>query len=303
LREIAKETGVVTQMGQQGHATEGSRKAVEVLRSGGIGEVREVHVWTDRPAGWWPQGVERPADTPPVPPGLDWDLWLGPAPHRPYHPDYVPFKWRGRYDFGTGSIGDMGVHNLDVAYWGLELGLPTSAALRDSDQRPKDSPPLWSIIDLEFPARAQWPPVKVTFYDGQKLPPKDLFHGEEQPTNGSLIIGSRGTLFTRTWHGGVTPDDMFLLLPHQQYTHYSPPPPSLPRTPEHHAEWIAACKGGPPTQSNFDYASRLTESLLVGLLAVRLGRRIDWEADAMKAKSCPEADPFIKPQLRQGWEL
>ena len=122
MREVAEETGVVTQMGQQGHAFEGSRRAVEVVRSGAIGEVRELHVWTDRPAGWWPQGEERPKDSPPVPKSLDWDTWLGPAPFRPYDPVYVPFKWRGRWDFGTGAIGDMGVHDLDTAFWALELG-------------------------------------------------------------------------------------------------------------------------------------------------------------------------------------
>src|SRR3954470_13959740 len=143
MREVAQETGVVTQMGQQGHAFEGSRRAVEVIRSGAIGEVRELHVWTDRPAGWWPQGEERPTETPPVPEGLDWDVWLGPTAWRPYHPVYVPFKWRGRWDFGSGAIGDMGIHNLDTAFWGLELGLPTSVEVRESAPVAKDGPPLW----------------------------------------------------------------------------------------------------------------------------------------------------------------
>ena len=208
-RSVAAEKGVATQMGTQGHAFEGTRRAVEVMRAGVIGEVQELHVWTDRPAGWWPQGVARPTETPPVPPGLDWDVWLGPAPKRPYNPAYVPFKWRGFWDFGTGAIGDMGIHNLDTAYWGLELGTPTSVEVKDcspalTTRRAKETAPLWSIIELQFPARGDKPPVKMTWYDGGKLPPKELFQGEKliEHDGGSLVIGTKGTLFTRTWHGG-----------------------------------------------------------------------------------------------------
>jgi len=303
MQEVARRTGVVTQMGQQGHAMEGSRRAVEVIRSGAIGEVKELHVWTDRPAGWWPQGVDRPVETPPVPEQLDWDLWLGPAPYRPYHPIYVPFKWRGRWDFGTGAIGDMGVHNLDTAYWALELGVPTSAQVVDSDRQTEDCPPLWSILQLDYPARGKRPPVKLLFYDGKHLPPADLFYGEEIPTNGSLIIGSEGTLFTRTWHGGASKEDMFLLLPKKKFLGYEPPALTLPRTREHHYEWVEACKGGPRTQSDFAYAGTLTEGLLVGALALHTGRRIEWDAKNMRAVNCPEATPYIKPRFRQGWEI
>ena len=153
MAEVAQETGVVTQMGQQGHAMEGSRRAVEVVRSGAIGDVHELHVWTDRPVGWWPQGEERPKDSPPVPKTLDWDAWLGPAPFRPYNPAYVPFKWRGRWDFGTGPIGDMGVHNLDTAFWALDLGVPTSAEVVAASQKTDDSPPMSSTIEIHYPAR------------------------------------------------------------------------------------------------------------------------------------------------------
>ena len=157
MREEAKKAGVVTQMGTQGHAMEGTRRAVEVVRAGAIGEVKELHVWTDRPNGWWPQGEDRPIETPPVPDTLAWDLWLGPAPLRPYHPVYVPFKWRGRWDFGTGAIGDMGVHNLDTAFWCSNSDLPTSAEVVDSDRKTDDCPPLWSIIEMQYPARAKSP--------------------------------------------------------------------------------------------------------------------------------------------------
>jgi predicted dehydrogenase len=303
MAEVARQTGVVTQMGQQGHALEGSRGAVEVVRSGAIGDVTELHVWTDRPAGWWPQGEERPADKPPVPATLDWDLWLGPAPFRPYHPVYVPFKWRGRWDFGTGPIGDMGVHNLDTAFWALELGIPTSAEVKASDRKTNDCPPLSSILEMNYPARDKRPPVKLTFYDGKKLPPQELFHGEPIADNGSLIIGSKGTLYTRTWHGGDSDSNMFLMLPKKKFIGYERPAPTLPRTAEHHIEWINACKGGPRAQSDFAYASTLTEGLLVGFLALRVGKGIEWDAKNMKASGCPEADAFTRPEFRKGWEI
>lgn len=303
MRDVAREQNVITQMGQQGHAFEGTRRAVEKIRAGVIGQVREVHVWTDRPAGWWPQGERRPIETPPVPATLDWDLWVGPAPMRPYHPVYVPFKWRGRWDFGTGSIGDMGVHNLDTAFWALELGVPSAARVIASDQKTEDCPPLWSIIEMEYPARGKQPPVKLRFYDGKKLPPEDLFNGEARSANGSLIIGSKGTLYTRDWHGGQNEGDMHWLLPRKEFAGLTPPAPSLPRTGEHHQEWIAACKGGPATQSNFGYAARLTEGLLIGCLALRTGKEIRWDSDRMKAIGLPEADKYIKPEFRQGWEI
>ena len=303
MAKVARETGVVTQMGQQGHAMEGTRRAVETFRSGAIGEVTELHVWTDRPAGWWPQGEERPKETPPVPSTLDWNLWLGPAPERPYHPIYVPFKWRGRWDFGTGAIGDMAVHCMDTAFWALEPGLPISAEVKASDKKTDDCPPLWSIIEINYPARASRPPVKMTFYDGKKLPPAELFHGEPIADNGSLMVGAKGSLYCRTWHGGENPGDMHLLLPRKQFIDYKPPAPTLPRTPEHHIEWIRACKGGPKSESNFQYAATLTEGLLVGYLAQRLGKRIEWDAQGMKAKSLPDANQYIHPQFRTGWKI
>ena len=220
LSEVAAAKKVATQMGTQGHAFPGTREAVEVIRSGAIGDVAEVHVWTDRPKGWWPQGVTRPADSPAVPAGLDWDIWLGPAPLRPYHPLYVPFKWRGRWDFGTGAIGDMGIHNFDTAFWALELTAPTSVKIIDahpavgSDEM-RESAPLWSLMRLQFPARGDKPPVTLHWYDGGKLPPADLFLGEKVPTGdgGSLIVGSKGSLLTRTWHGGQNKSDWYRLLP------------------------------------------------------------------------------------------
>jgi len=302
---------VVTQMGTQGHAFEGSRRAVEVIRSGVLGDVKTLHVWTDRPAGWWPQGIQRPTDTPAVPSTLNWDVWLGPAPNRPYNPAYVPFKWRGFWDFGTGAIGDMGIHNLDTAYWALELGIPTSAEVKDcspglDDPAMKETAPKWAITEIHFPARGDKPPVKMTWYDGGKIPPKELLQGEPliSKDGGSLAIGTKGTLFTRTWHGGDNPKNMYLMLPRKEFMDYKPPK-TLPRAPDnsHHREWVAACKGGPMSLSNFAYASALTESLLLGNLALRAGGKIEWDAANMKAKNNPGADQYIRPEFRPGWGL
>jgi hypothetical protein len=197
----------------------------------------------------------------------------------------------------------MGVHNLDTAFWALELGLPTSAKVIDSARGTTNSPPVWSLIELQFPAGKRHRPLKLYWYDGKKLPPADLFHGEEISGNGSLVVGSKGTLFTREWHGGESKKDMFMLLPTKEFVGYVPPTPKLPRTPEHHVEWARACKGGPKTESNFAYASVLTEALLVGMLALRTGKPIEWDAKNMRATNCPEAAPFIRPEFRQGWQM
>ncbi len=308
MARVARATGVVTQMGTQGHAFEGTRRAVEVLRAGIIGEVTELHVWTDRPAGWWRQGIGRPTDTPPVPPELDWDVWLGPAPERPYNPAYVPFKWRGFWDFGTGAIGDMGIHNLDTAYWGLELGVPRLVRVKDaspalSDPRTKETGPAWSIIELQFPERAGKRAVNMTWYDGGKLPPTALFQGEPliEKDGGSLIVGTKGTLFTRTWHGGQTANDMFVLLPRKQFADVETPSPTLPRAASHHQEWVDACRGRAQAQSPFPYAARLTEALLIGNVALRAGGSVEWDADHMRAISNAQAEGFIRPVYRAGW--
>jgi predicted dehydrogenase len=310
MAQAATASRVATQMGTQGHAFEGTRRAVEALRAGVIGDVTELHVWTDRPAGWWPQGVLRPSDTSPVPATLDWDVWLGPAPERPYNAAYVPFKWRGFWDFGTGAIGDMGIHNLDTAFWGLELGPPARVAVRECSPgmrapETKETAPLWSIIDLEFPARGSRPAVKMTWYDGGKLPPPELFQGQKLITRdgGSLVIGSKGTLFTRTWHGGENEKDWFVLLPRQKFEGLAPPPQVLPRTRSHHQEWLDACRGQGKTQSPFEYAAVLTESLLLGNVALRTGQPVEWDAGQMRVTNNSAAEPFVKPELRKGWRL
>ncbi|MBI3853508.1 MAG: Gfo/Idh/MocA family oxidoreductase [Verrucomicrobia bacterium] len=295
MRTTAAKYQVATQMGNQGHAMDGTRRAVELVQAGVIGAVREVHVWSDRPI--WPQAIDRPPDTPPVPPGLDWDLWQGPAAERPYHPAYLPFQWRGWWRFGTGALGDMACHNADAAFWALKLNYPISVEAEAPPQHPETAP-AWSIIHYEFPARGGLPPVKLTWYDGGKKPVADLFDGQPIPTNGSLLVGEKGKLFAPDWHA-----DKFVLLPKEKFADLKGPQPTIRRSPGHHQEWILACKGGPPALSNFDYAAVLTETVLLGNLALRVGKKIEWDAVTMKARNCPEADQFIRNEYRKGWKL
>ncbi|HET6327194.1 MAG TPA: Gfo/Idh/MocA family oxidoreductase [Planctomycetaceae bacterium] len=308
MREVAREMKVVTQMGNQGHAFEGARRIVEVFRAGAIGEVREVHCWTDRPNGhWWKQPVAVPTDRPPVPSGLDWNLWLGPAPERPYHRTYCPHDWRAWWDFGSGALGDMACHIVDSAYWALELGAPVSVEATAKGAT-HESAPAWQIIRFQFPERTSkasgktLPPVKLTWYDGGKKPPADLADGNPLPPGGTLWVGSQGTIFTIDDYSII-----FRLLPEQKFQGYQGPKPYLPRNPRSqfapYMEWITACKGGPMTQSNFEYASRLTEAMLVGVLAVRLGKKIEWDAESQQAKNAPEAEPLIHRQYRNGWTV
>jgi predicted dehydrogenase len=309
MARVAKEMNVATQMGTQGHAYEGTRCAVEAIRSGAIGVVKEIHCWTDRPAGMWAQGIKRPAETPPVPAGLDWDVWLGPAAQRPYSPAYVPFKWRGFWDFGTGGIGDMGIHNLDTAFWALDLSAPTSVKFVDCSPRQddpafRDTYPSWSSVEMQLRSGIQKEPIKLVWSDGGKVPPKELFQGEPIPKQdgGSLVVGDKGTLFTLTWHGGQSAKDRFVLLPRKQFADYQLPTPTLPRVKSHHQEWVDACRGKGRTESNFGYASVLTETLLLGSVAIRTGKDFEWDPAKMQA-SIPEAAPLIRPTFREGWSF
>ncbi|MDH7570176.1 MAG: Gfo/Idh/MocA family oxidoreductase, partial [Armatimonadota bacterium] len=219
LREAAAYYKVATQMGNQGHSNSGARRAVEVVRSGAIGAVREVHCWTDRPI--WPQGLERPTETVPVPDTLDWDLWLGPAPVRPYNPCYVPFKWRGWWDFGCGALGDMACHVMDMAFWSLNLENPLSVEAQSSGVN-DETAPKWSIITYEFGPRGDLPPCKLIWYDGGKKPPRELFElPEDAPieSNGTLMIGDKGKLYSPDAYGAS-----FRLWPAKDFEGYQPPP-------------------------------------------------------------------------------
>jgi predicted dehydrogenase len=295
VAEEARRAGVATQMGNQGNSGEGMRSACEWIWAGVIGDITEVHAWSQ--AGVWAsQYTARPTDTPPVPRGLDWDLWLGPVPARPYHPAYAPYNWRGWWAFGTGAIGDMGCHNLDPAVVALKLGAPATIEASSTAVN-GETVPLASLIHYTFPARGELPPVKITWYDCGLYPPRpeELEPGEKLDGNGILFIGSKGKLLMAGWSGSPR------LLPRSRMKEFTPPAKTLPRLASHDRAWIDAAKGGPKATSNFDHGSLLTEIVLLGQLAVRTGEKLHWDDQALKATNCAAADPFIRSEYRPGW--
>ncbi|MGB9620119.1 MAG: Gfo/Idh/MocA family protein, partial [Armatimonadota bacterium] len=295
MRDTARRFKVATQMGNQGTAGSGLREAVEVIRSGAIGQVYEVNVWSNRPI--WPQGIDRPTEKPPVPEGLHWDVWLGPAPERPYHPCYQPFKWRGWIDFGTGALGDMGCHPLNMPFMALDLRNPISVEAEVFEMT-RETYPKRSIITYLFPERNGLRTLRLKWYDGGLKPPADVLFGRELPGSGVVLMGEKGRLFAADDYG-----HSYQLLPEADFVDFKKPEPTLPRSPGHHEEWIRACKGGEPAMSNFDYASALTETVLLGNLAIVTGKTIYWDAANMKAINCPEADCYINRPYRKGWTL
>ena len=315
LARAAREAKVATQMSVQSCASEAACATAEWVRSGVTGAVREVHVWSDRPV--WPQGIERPAETPPVPRELDWNLWLGPAPQRPYHPIYHPFNWRGWYDFGTGALGDMGCHTLHVIFRALDLGHPSSVqasasfVMQPASKEDADEPwmrarraklgetfPHASIVTWSFPARGALPPVRLTWYDGGLKPPRppEMAPDRELGDDGILFIGEKGVLLSG-FTGGPK------LLPESRNRDFAPPPPTLPRSSGHYQEWIASCKGGPPANCNFDFGSLLTEVALLGTIAQRTGRFLAWDSENLRFLNDAEANRHIDEPRRAGWAL
>lgn len=298
IAKIARETKVATQMGNQGHSGEGIRMTCEWIWAGAIGKVTEVHAWSD--AGGWAKGPGRPKETPPVPKGLNWDLWLGPREYRPYHPAYHPYNWRGWWAFGTGAIGDMACHNLDPAVWALKLEAPISV---EASSPGVDSEVVsqCAIFRYKFPARGDMPPVKVVWYDGGLRPERPEELEEDQVLggggNGILFIGEKGKIMCAGWGG--TP----VLLPQSRMDEFERPPKTIPRSKGHHRDWLDACKGGPQPSSNFEYAAKLTEIVLLGNVALRTRKKIYWDHENMRAKNAPEAERFIKETYRKGWEV
>lgn len=306
LTKAAHAAGVATQMGNQGHATEGARLTNEWIQAGVIGDVATVHVWSDRAGRLWKQGIGRPKETPPVPSTLDWNLWLGPIQERPYHPPYAPHNWRGWRDFGTGALGDMGCHIIDHPVWALELGPPTtveaSSTLDGSviDDKPNlETFPIASIITYEFPARGKLPPVRMTWYEGGLPPtPPRMPAGTRLPDNGVLYVGTKGHLYHGS-HGGKPQ-----LVPADLKDQADNVPKSMARSPGHYEEWMLACKGGPRPMSNFDYAGPLTEIALLGLFALRApGRRLEWDSANLKVTNAPELNEHVHTAYRKGWML
>ncbi len=290
LGEVAREKKLATQMGNQGTGDSGLRKSAALLRAGVLGPVKEVHVWTNRPV--WKQGEPRPAPAS-APSHLNWDLWLGPAPERPYGGGYHTFGWRGWWDFGTGALGDMACHIANMPFMGLDLRNPVSVQAQSSGHN-KDSFPKWSIIEFMFPATDQRGPIKMVWYDGGKLPPQELLEDTKFTSGGSLIIGEKGKLYTSNDYGGG--GKLFGVDEIQV---------EYPQSPGHFAEWTRAIKGGEQPMSNFpDYAGPLTETILLGNLSVWAdGKKIEWDAKNLKPTNAPEVAHIVKREYRSGWSF
>lgn len=308
LTRAARAAKVVTSMGNQGHATEGARLTNEWIQAGVIGDVREVHVWSDRAGRLWRQGIGRPSDTPAVPATLDWNLWLGPMRERPYHSIYAPVGWRGWWDFGTGALGDMGCHIIDHPVWALNLGAPTSVEARttidgtvlDGNRLNTDTFPIAAVITYQFPARGKLPPVTMTWHDGGLMPPTppEMPPGQRLPSNGVLYIGSRGKMVHGS-HGG-TPQ----ILSAELQKVAQAVPKTMQRSPGHYEEFVRACRGGPRPVANFDYAGPMTETVLLGVLALRApGTRLEWDSEKLRVRNVADLNRFVHSEYRKGWTL
>lgn len=292
IAEAAAKKGVATQMGTQIHAGENYRRVVEMIQSGAIGDVGEVHVWVGK--GWG--GGERPADGQTPPKTLDWDLWLGAAPKRDYAAGrYHPAQWRRWWDFGQGTLGDMACHYMDLPFWALGLRHPNKCEAEGPEVHPETCP-MGLIVRYEFPESnpgKKAGPVKLTWYDGNLIP--KTVAGERVPGSGVMFVGSEGKMFAN--YGS------YRLFPSEKFSEYKLPEPTIPRSIGHHAEWIKACKEGTPTTCNFDYSGALTESVLLGNVAYRTGKSLEWDAKTLKATNCPEADQYVSKEYREGWEV
>jgi len=293
LVEAARKHKVVTQMGIQVHAEEPVKLVVEIIKSGIIGAVRKVDIWSGKNWG----GGERPGQSEPVPDMLDWDLWLGPAPYRPYNSVYLPVEWRRWRDFGTGTLGDMGCHIIDPVFWALDLVYPESVEAQPVGFNDETYPEAMRVR-WEFAARGQLPPVTVTWYDGVNRPflPNELESGRELPKEGGIYYGEKGIILAPHMGGPR-------LIPESRMRGFVAPEPFLPRGIDHYRDWIRACKGGPKPSADFDYAGPLTETILLGNVAAHIGRRIFWDGPNFRITNVPDAEKYLKRQYRKGWTL
>lgn len=299
MAEVAREEKLVTQMGTQIHAGGNYRRVVELVQSGAIGQVQDVHVWLGAKLSGPPTPTDMsqpdaPTDRPPVPPSLDWDLWLGPAAFRPYNPAYAPFSWRYWWNFANGQLGDFFCHYCDLAFWALDLRHPLTVEAQGPVH--PESAARWTIAKQEYPARGDLPPVTLNWYNGGPYPAL-IKETKGIPPWGSavLFIGSKGMLIAN--YG------QHKLLPEPQYADFQRPEPFIPDSIGHHREWVQACKTGDSTTCNFDYSGALTEAALLCNVALRTGKKLNWDAKNLKAIGCPEADAFIQREYRQGWRI
>ena len=302
IAEIARETGVATQIAVGNQASEATRLLCEWIWDGAIGPVREVANWSNRP--FWPQGLERPKETEAVPDGLDWDLWLGPSPERPFNHAYLPFVWRGWSDFGCGALGDMGCYSYDTIFRVLKLEAPVSVEA-SSSERYEETFPLASVIHYNFPARGDMPPVKFTWYDGGLKPPRPEELEQDRPLKGDgdeegeglLFVGDRGKILCA--FNGANPR----LIPESKMNAYKQPPKTLPRSPGNEREWLDACKGGKVKPGgNFEFSSMVTETLLLGNVATRLPQKLAWDRANLKVVNFDAAQKLVRPERRTHWE-
>jgi predicted dehydrogenase len=302
LAEIARETGVATQIAVGNQASEATRLLCEWIWDGAIGPVREVANWSSRP--YWPQGLERPKEVETVPEGLDWNLWLGPAPERPFNNVYLPFSWRGWCDFGCGALGDMGSYSFDTIFRVLKLEAPVSVEASSTD-RYDETYPVASIVRYNFPARGDMPPVKFTWYDGGLKPPRPEelendrpLKGEGEEDEGLLFHGDRGKILC-SFNGGHPK-----LIPEAKMNSYKQPPKTLPRSPGNEREWLDACKGSKEKPGgNFEFSGLVTETLLLGNVATRTGQKLTWDRPNLKVVDSELAQKMVRPERRTGWEL
>lgn len=287
LAEAAAKMKVATQMGTQIHAGGNYRRVVEIIRAGAIGKVTEVHTWAGRSWG----GGNRPAETPPIPTHLHWDLWLGPAPQRPYHPTYLPGNWRKWWDFGGGNIADMACHHMDLPFWALGLRHPVSV-VAEGPTLHSETCPLGLVVHYEFEPAGD-SPLTLHWYDGERIPP--AIHGVKTSGGGNLFVGEKGMLAAD--YGSYkfyAPNDT---------SEFTPPPRSIPDSIGHHQEWVQACKTGSATTCNFDYSGALSEAVLLGNVAYRVGKKLLWDAKNLRATNCSEAEAFLRREYRAGWTL
>lgn len=299
LTLAARQHKVATQMGNQGRSHPKIRREVELVRAGVLGPVHEVHCWTDRAGKWWPQGVDAPTQTPAVPATLDWDLWLGVAQPRPFSPAYVPFTWRGFWDFGTGALGDMGCHLFNLP--DMSLGIRNATRVEaGSEGMTAVSAPKWSVVRWEIPADGARPAYILWWYDGGRLPPAALFPSEKYADNGVLFVGANDVMLSN-YDGGAR------FRSGRTVADFKNVPESLPKCTDwdrcHYAEWINACKGGPKALSDFEVAGPMTEIVLLGNVALRAGRPITWDRDSMRVTNETSANRFVTQQDRRGWTV
>jgi len=296
VAKVAKETGVATQMGSQGHSSVGTRETIEAIQSGAIGNISEVHIWA--PATRYNFDLKSyPTDKPALPAGLNWDLWLGPREQHHYHPAVHPFSWRDFWAFGSSSLGDFGTHDMNSAVRALDLMNPTLVEANGAGFYNEEIAPYGTLVYYHFPANDKRPPVKLTWYSGNLKPSShEALEGFTLPNRGSLYIGDKGVI--QADGNGGSPR----LFPASRRAEFKKPEPWLTRSNGHHRDWIDACKGGEPASCPFDYGAQLTELVLLGVLSQRLRKPVKWDAQAMAATGLADADRFITEPVRKGWE-